>query len=42
MIRRKTPTGIDIGDALGIGPEVTGKALADPAQAGDFLQSHRD
>ena len=31
MIRRKKPTGVVIGDALGIGPEITVKALADPA-----------
>lgn len=29
MMRRKMPTGIVIGDALGIGPEITVKALAD-------------
>jgi 4-hydroxythreonine-4-phosphate dehydrogenase len=30
-MNKKTPTGIIIGDALGIGPEITVKALSDPA-----------
>ena len=30
MSRGKNPTGVVIGDALGIGPEITVKALADP------------
>src|SRR5512138_2584321 len=31
MMKEKKPTGVVIGDALGIGPEITVKALADPA-----------